>query len=110
MTDERAYYCAVEVLNTRRLRGQPIPPWLKSYHEELEAEWTALSAHGPRTCQTANTPPTMDAEEAAKLMNCTPRNARRKAEKDPRLGRIVSGVWVFDRAAVENYARRRESA
>jgi hypothetical protein len=105
-----AYLCATEVLNTRRLRGQPIPQELRDYHDELESDWAAGSVGGPKTCQAANTNPNLDSEEAAMFMKCTPRHACRMAQKDPSLGRKVSGVWVFDRAAVENYARTRKAS
>lgn len=100
-----ALYCCAEVLNTRTLRKLPIPADLKDYFEELQNDWAAMSVGGPISCASANQNPNIDAEEAAMLMHCTPRNARRRAEKDPSLGQRISGVWVFDRAAVEDHSK-----
>lgn len=104
-----ALYCSTEVLNNRRLRGQPIPKDLREYHDELEAEWGAMSVNGHESCPASDESPTIGAEEVAALLKVSPRQVRRLAQAEPRLGgQMVSGAWVFQRDAVENYASRRD--
>lgn len=102
---ECAYYCAVEVLNNRRLRGQAIPDWLKRYHDRVDAAWLTASAHGPETGSTAWESPTIGVAEMAALLGVSPRHVRRIA--DTLGGRRVSGTWVFNRATAEGH--RKES-
>lgn len=105
---EWALYCATEVLNTRRLRGQPIPQELRDYHEELDAAWAEMSAAGPKTCAAASAHPTIGVMDVAAMLHRTPRHVRRIA---PSIGgQRVNGTWIFQRAAVEKYARRKASA
>ena len=100
------YMCAAEVVNGRRLRGQPIPAGLKQYLQELEADSAEMSGSGPKTCDGADANPTMGVKEVATMLNITERHVRRIATRLG--GRRVNGTWVFDRDIVENY--RKQSA
>jgi hypothetical protein len=100
--------CATEVLNTRRLRGEPIPDELKDYHEEVEADWAAMSGIGRNSCETSEASSTMGVEEVAAMLNRTTRQVRRIA---PSLGaERVNGTWIFQRGAVEEFARTRKAS
>jgi hypothetical protein len=84
---ECALYCATEVLNTRRIRNQPIPDW-------LEANWAEISGSGPKTSVTDSASQTIGVEEVAALLNRTPRHVRRIARSVG--GRRINGTWIFD--------------
>jgi hypothetical protein len=100
-------FCATEVLNTRRLRGSPIPQGLRDYHHEVESDWE-MSGIGRKDCGVANASSTMGVEEVAAMLHCSKRHVRRIA---PSLGaQRVNYTWIFERASVENYVRRREPA
>ena len=103
-----ALYCAAEVVNMRRLRGEPIPTELRDFADELKATWE-MTGNGHESCPTASVNPILGVMEVAAMLNRTERHVRRIA---PRLGaERVNGTRVFNRAAVEEYVRtRNESA
>ena len=99
-----ALYATTEVLNARRLKGEPIPQELRDFHDELLASWES-SDIGHETGQTTVLSPTLGVMEVAAMLHRTPRTVRRTAAS---IGaQRVNGTWVFDRAAVEEFARRK---
>lgn len=103
-----AWYCVTEVLNARRLHCQPIPAWLRKYHDNLAAQRATMSADGHETCSPTTDPHTIGVMDVAKLLNVTTRHVRRVARTDANLGaQLVSGTWQFQRDTVEQYAAQK---
>ena len=99
-----AYYCASELLRSRRLGGRPIPLWLRRWHARLDAE-VRLS----RTRQEFDgAPAELTAEdlwigtpEAAALLGWSLRQVqRRAADLD---GQMIAGRYMFRESAVRTY-------
>jgi hypothetical protein len=101
-----AWYCVVEVINNRRFKGQPVPDWLLRYHDRLNL---ALSKSGQDLeAVPAQSEQLITAAEAATMLNCSARKAKRlAADLD---GQNIGGRWLFNRAVVREYARRKASA
>lgn len=95
-----AYYCCAEVLRGRRLRGQPVPSWLRALYDRLDNEVRAS-----RTRQeSGSAEPELKPDEwigtaqAAVLLGWSRRRVqRRAADLD---GQIVGGRWLFRESAV----------
>lgn len=110
MLDERdvrvALRCVSELLDTRRLRGAPIPGWLSEHYRRVKA----MSADGG-TAVRHDAPNCDDDEsigsaEVAAMLGISDRRVREIAE-------ALDGIkparnWVFSRAAVERYAEERQ--
>ena len=99
-----AYYCASEILRSRRLGGQPIPAWLRRWHARLDAE-LKLS----RTRQDFDDAPAESGQElwigtpeAAALLGWSLRQVQRRATDLE--GRIIAGRYVFRESTVRTYA------
>lgn len=99
---QTALWAIEELRRRRRLVGQPVPPALANLHHHL-----LMSAHGPPTegvaTQFKSRPiEVIDAQEAANILNITPRHARRLATTGLNAQR-VAGRWVFNRQNVIDY-------
>jgi hypothetical protein len=95
-----ALRCVSELLDGRRLRGAPIPQWLRDHHRRVEAEFltSTLSASGQEQ--------RISALDAAQLLGMSARNVRRKRDKLD--GQKHGRDWTFSGRAVEQYARERQ--
>ena len=101
-----AYYCAAEVLRSRRLAGQPIPDWLHRWHARLDDE-----VRMSRTRQDFDASPAESEEqdlwigspEAATLLGWSLRQVQRRASD--LAGRIIAGRYMFRESEVRLYAK-----
>lgn len=109
MTDRlhAAYHCAAEVIRRRRLTGQPVPAWLRQHYAELDAAVRMSRSGHESDSATAELEPVdqITANEAAAIVGKSKRQTQRLAADLG--GRIVGGRWLFDRAAVTEYAANR---
>lgn len=102
---QTALWAIEELRRRRRLVGQPVPPALANLHHHL-----IMSAHGPAPEPTAPQSKSrpiegIDAQEAATILNFSPRHARRlAADLD---AQRIAGRWVFNRHNVIAYAEGR---
>lgn len=99
------YYCAAEVVRTRRRIGQPIPGWLRRHYEQLEAEVRMSRTRQQIGCDGPSLN-MMDkwigSPEAAAVLGWSKRQVQRHAADLD--GQIISGRWLFREAAVRQYA------
>lgn len=102
-----AYYCAGEVLRGRRLRGQPIPAWLRTLFDHLDSEVRA--SHTRQQSRSDETQLKSDdwigSGQAAVILGWSQRRVqRRAADLD---GRSIGGRLAFREAVVVEYAEGR---
>ncbi|MGB3697858.1 MAG: hypothetical protein WBA05_10545 [Gordonia sp. (in: high G+C Gram-positive bacteria)] len=97
-------YVVAEFVRRRLITGQPVP-------NQVRRLLTAAStAHGtPDDLRpTQSDTELIDSEQAAELLNCTPRYVRKiAADLD---GQQVAGRWIFHRHNVTEYARNKKEA
>lgn len=100
-----ALYCVTAVVTERRRIGAPIPQWLRDAQVALE---TAVSPDGPQP----GTPVApldggcISSSDAAALLNCSVRHARRLAgDLD---GRRIGRTWTFNANLVREYAQAKK--
>lgn len=104
-----AYYCASEVLRSRRLRGQPVPPWLAALVGRLDDEVRASRTRQEIVGEQPQLEPKawIGSAEAAALLGWSRRQVqRRAADLD---GSRIGGRWLFREAVVIEYAEGRRS-
>ncbi|MFC9833186.1 hypothetical protein ACFVKB_05070 [Rhodococcus sp. NPDC127530] len=105
---EALRYAVVVAVTSRHRNGLRVPAHLAELAAELadsgQSDGKALgnSNTGTRTTEWITT------EEAARMLNCSNRQARRLA---PQLdGRLSGGRWVLDRQAVQDHIDGRNAA
>ncbi|WP_197382649.1 helix-turn-helix domain-containing protein [Mycolicibacterium mengxianglii] len=92
-----------EVMLRRQQLGAPIP-------QRVRDLLNYVSAHGhetvpPPTQLTEEADDLIDTEQAAEILGCSTRHARRlAADLD---GTLFAGRWMFNRQAVTDYSRNR---
>ena len=100
-----AYYCASEILRSRRLGGQPIPAWLRRWHARLDAELKLSRTRQDFDAPAAELEAAQDlwigTPEAAALLEWSQRQVQRRA---PDLqGQMVAGRYMFRESVVRAY-------
>ncbi|MGV7369482.1 hypothetical protein PJH51_16330 [Mycobacterium kansasii] len=98
-------YCA-QLAATTVFRGQ-VPPWLAEHIEQCKTTPTSAAGH-QNTTQTGELEHELiDAAEASRILGLSERQVRRRhADFD---GQLKSGVWLFPRRTVTEYAEWRAS-
>jgi hypothetical protein len=95
-------YCAAEVVRGRRRSGQPIPEWLRTHLERLDAE-VRVSARGHQNSCGTEESATLSPMQVAEMLRRPERWVRRHREL---LGAHKDGDrWRYPRAAVAEYER-----
>jgi hypothetical protein len=101
-----AYYCASEILRSRRLGGQPIPAWLRRWYARLDAELKLSRTRQDFDAPAAELAAAQDlwigTPEAAALLGWSLRQIQRRATDLE--GRIIAGRYVFRESTVRTYA------
>lgn len=105
-----ALYCCAALLRARQHNGEPIPRWLWTHFERLDAAVRTPPQSEPGHESSApgeqsQSKKLIDAREAATILGCSPRQARRLA---PDLdGQLIGDRWLFHRDVVTEYADER---
>lgn len=97
---EAARYAVTVAQRARRRNGLPPLGSLVALAEALDAA-ASVGGHEDTTDDTPGEADYMTTDEAARLLGCTPRTARRKASALG--GRIIGGRWLVDRQAVAEH-------
>lgn len=110
LTLKAAYYCCSEVLRSRERTGQPIPPWLRQHYNHLDAQIRMSPPGHESDCARQQSDPQtwITAKEAATMLVCSTRHARRlAADLD---GQLIGGRLLFDRVTIAEYVEGKRSA
>ncbi len=98
-----AYYCAAEIIRSRRRTGAPIPEWLRRHYNQLDAE-IRLSARGHQKSPGTEESDTLSTMEVAEMLRCAEKWVWRHRKL---LGARKDGDrWRYPRATVVEYAQR----
>lgn len=100
-----AYRCVSEVLRSRHLVGTPVPAWLREHFRRLDTEIRMSRSRHENGGESGDSVTLIGSSTAGEILDLSTRQVQRIAEDLG--GHAVDGRWVFNRAAVENYARTR---
>ncbi|MGH8328582.1 MAG: hypothetical protein ACRET2_17680 [Steroidobacteraceae bacterium] len=104
-----AFRCVSELLDTRRLRGVPIPRWLIEHYRRIEAAYRSMATlgHQPGSDQrSSDNDELVSARQAAAIIGLSRRHVQRlSADLD---GRIIDGRWLYPLDAVRAYREGRQ--
>lgn len=87
---------------TQRRTGGTLAPALREIMDEIAANFGS-SAYVEQATDECVRHEFIDAEEAARILGCSPRNARDLAKRGRLPGRKLAGRWQFARAEVEQF-------
>lgn len=99
-----AYACAAEVLRVRRLKGEPVPPWLQAHYRQLDIKVMASRSGHETDCgaEESDSEVWISAREAGQILGRSKRQVSRIAASLD--GEMVDGRWLFRRQTVVEYA------
>jgi hypothetical protein len=104
-----AYYCAAEVLRSRKLKGQPVPPWLAAHYKSLDEDIRGVSqSRHESDCagEESETEQWIGAREAGEILGRSKRQVHRIAASLG--GELIDGRWLFRKSEVNEYAEDRD--
>jgi hypothetical protein len=112
--DEHLRACvrtAAEVIRNRRLRGEPVPEWMRRHQSRCESLLAMSRSRHQFDCGAGQLKESdlIDAKEVASMAHCSIRQAQRLAERMPNdLGVMrIGGRLLFRRDAVAEYVEGR---
>jgi hypothetical protein len=105
-------YCAAEVIRCRQLAGQPVPEWLRRHHARLKGEHLSGSGHeiacGDHQLRQLSRDEWMGTADVSRDLGLSPRQVRRLGIDRKLDAQRISGGWIFSRASVIAYGRRKD--
>ncbi len=103
-----AYYCAAEVMRTRRRTGQPIPEWLHRHYNTLDHHIRMSRPRHHHDAGGEQSDTTLTAREVATMIGLSTRQVQRRATQLG--GRLVAGRYQFTLDAILEHVEGQTSA
>lgn len=104
------YYCCADVIRSRRMKGQPIPEWLRLHYRHLDSA-VRMSQPRPEASVSGSAGGQLEmsrligASQAAVILGWKTRQVQRRATELG--GELIDGRWLFHMDTIYDFRDRR---